>query len=418
MKWMKFSCKINFIGLTLIGLLGVGAIGYGAEDAELPVGLSLEQVLELARASSAELRAARGYSLAAQKGRDAAGLWKNPSIKFEAEGVGGDNDLYDSGEYTIALVQEIQMGGKRNKAREVALKSVEIVRQELFEIERDLDYVVRNAFLELVVLQETGKVQAELEELGRAFVEVAKRRFEMGAGSELELVQAELALEKIIFSQACCLGELVASQKNLSSLIGVSSEKLPQVIASYYELKPLDNFVMDDSHPTLRRLNTEVEKAQAEAVLAKAQDVSNLLLGAGYKYEATDDVDTFVLSLSMPLGFNKRGRTEHTAGVLRAEATLAELDAGNRRLQAELATAVELYAGAKTQSEMVRDRLIPKAEKAYELSRKGYESGRFSWLELIAAQQRLADIRITYIETLNEAHLEWIKILKLTTEEI
>ncbi len=416
MKWMKFSCKFSFLGLTLIGLLGTGVVGYAAEAVALPVGLRLEKVLELAHACSAELRTARGYSQAAKKGHDAAGLWKNPKIKFEAEGVGGDNDLYDAGEYTVALVQEVQMGGKRKKEREVARKSVDIASQELFEIERELDYVVRKAFLELVVLQETSKVQAEIEELGRAFVLVAKRRLKMGAGSELEFVQAELDLEKILFSQACCLGELVASQKNLASLIGISY--LPQVVASYYELNPLADFILDDSHPTLRRLNAEAEKSRAEAVLAKAEDVSNISLGAGYKYAAADDVNTFAISLSMPLGLNKRGHAEHAVGVLRAEAIQAGRDAENRRLQAELAAAMELYTGSKTQVEMVRDNLIPKAEKAYELSRIGYESGRFSWLELIAAQQRLADIRITYIETLNEAHLEWITILKLTTKEI
>ncbi len=142
------------------------------------------------------------------------------------------------------------------------------------------------------------------------------------------------------------------------------------------------------------------------------------MLGAGYKYEVEDDRNTFAISLSMPLGFNKRGRAEHASGVLRSEATKTGRDAEKRRLQSELAATVELYSGAKTQAEMVRDNLIPKAKKAYELSRIGYESGRFSWLELIAAQQRLADIRITYIETLKDAHLEWITILKLTTEEI
>ena len=54
---------------------------------------------------------------------------------------------------------------------------------------------------------------------------------------------------------------------------------------------------------------------------------------------------------------------------------------------------------------MTRDQLIPKVEKAYELSRAGYDIGRYSWLELIAAQQNLAEIRVRQIETLKDAHL-------------
>jgi cobalt-zinc-cadmium efflux system outer membrane protein len=67
---------------------------------------------------------------------------------------------------------------------------------------------------------------------------------------------------------------------------------------------------------------------------------------------------------------------------------------------------------------MGRDRLIPKAVKAYDLSRVGYEAGRFSWLELIAAQQHLADIRMGYIEALQEAHLARLDILKFKKEGI
>ena len=61
---------------------------------------------------------------------------------------------------------------------------------------------------------------------------------------------------------------------------------------------------------------------------------------------------------------------------------------------------------------------MPKAEQAYELSRDGYAAGRFSWLELIAAQQNLADIRIRYIESLRAAHLAHAQISKFMKEGV
>ena len=380
--------------------------------------LSLEQALELARQNSPELRAARMHMQAAEKGIGAAGLWENPAVQFEAEGVGWDNDLFSEGEYTLGLMQEFQLGGKRKKERAVALKSVGVASQAVLEKELELAAAVRQAFLEVVFLQENGKVQVEQEELGRAFVEVAKRRHKAGGGSELEVVQAELELGKILFSQTCCLGELVAAQEMLASLTGFSVKDLPKPTAPYYELENLGALALDDSHPTLQRLNAESEKARAEALQAKAQDISNISLGAGYRYEAAGDINTFVFSASMPLSFNQRGRAEYAAGLLRADAVLVEGDDARRRLQAELAGALALYTGAKAQAEMGQDKLIPKAEQAYELSRVGYESGRFSWLELIAAQQHLADIRISHIEVLKEAHLARIEIIKLKAEGI
>jgi len=199
--------------------------------------LSLEQALELARTTSPELRAAWMHAQAAEKGIGAAGLWKNPKLKFEGEGLGWDNDLFSEGEYTLGLAQEFQLGGKRKKDRAVALKSVGVANQAALEKELMLADAVRLAFLDVVFLQESGKVQVEQEELGRAFVEVAKRRYKAGGGSELEVVQAELELGKILFSQTCCLGELVAAREMLASLIGLSIQDLPNPTAPYYELE-------------------------------------------------------------------------------------------------------------------------------------------------------------------------------------
>jgi len=170
-------------------LCGIAVAAGGVSDPALHVAaiqdrgtLSLEQALELARTTSPELRAARMHSQAAEKGIGAAGLWKNPAVQFEAEGVGWDNDLFSEGEYTLGLMQEFQLGGKRKKERAVALKSVGIASQALLERRLMLAEAVRLAFLEVIFLQESGKVQVEQEELGRAFVEVAKRRYKAGGG--------------------------------------------------------------------------------------------------------------------------------------------------------------------------------------------------------------------------------------------
>ena len=383
-----------------------------------PGPLTLEQALELARNYSPELRAARMYVQSAEKDIASAGTWKNPKLALEAEGIGWDNDLFSEGEYTVGLSQEFQRGGKQGKERNTAFKAVDVAGYALAEKTVGLVDAVREAFIEVVYLQESGKVQAEQEELGRAFVEVAKRRHEVGVGSELEMVQAELELEKTLFAQTCCLGELIAAQEKLASLVGIPVKELPELIASYFDLEILGTQVLDDAHPTLRRMGAEAERVRAEAQWAKSKDTSNVILGGGYKYEEAGEVNTFVFSAKIPLSFNKRGRAEYAAGLLRTDAVLAEREEMRRRLQSELSEATALYKGAVAQAEMGRGKLIPKAMQAYELSRAGYEAGRFSWLELIAAQQHLADIRIGYIEALKEAHLARIKILKLKAEGI
>ena len=387
---------------TLLLMCGMLTAAGGFAESATP--LTLEHALDRARMNSPELRSAGLQTQAAEHAVAAAGLWNNPIVKLEAEGIGGDLDLYDDAEYTFGVHQEFLRGGKRDAERRVALHAVGIAAYAGEERGIELAVQVRRAFVELQAQQEVGKVRAEQLELGQAFVEVARRRFTSGAASQLELVEAELALEEIVLSQTCCFGDLAAAKARLAALIGVPAADLPALTGDYYDMASTVGLMVDTRHPTLMRLVTEADLARAAAEQAKAQDVSDITLGAGYKHEAVADINTFVFSASMPLTFTRRGRVEHAAGLLRVDALQAEREEALRALRQELSILVELHKGAVMETTLTRDKLLPKAEQAYALSREGYEAGRYSWIELITAQQHLSEIRIRYIEALLSVH--------------
>ncbi len=401
---------MKHLAMLCYGLLAVAGF------AETNQPLTLEQALALARTHSPALRAAGLEQNAVQAAVGATGLWSNPLLRFEAEGVGGDLDLYGDAEYNLGIKQEFQFGGKRHKERAAAELAVTVSRATVAETMLQLDTEVRHAFMALLAQQEIGKVRDEQMELARAFVEVANRRLEAGAGSELEKVQAELALEETVLSQTCCFGDLAAAKSDLASLLGMPARELPLVEGPYYDVRTDADLALDRSYPTLMRFEAEEERIRAEAERARAQDITDITLGAGYKREAANDVSTFFLSASMPLSFNRRGRAEHAAGVMHADAVRAAGAEARRRLQQELDTLNERHKGAVVEVDLTRDNLLPKAEQAYAISREGYEAGRFSWLELISAQQHLAGIRIRYIESVLEAHRLKAELLKFRKE--
>ncbi len=393
-------------------LLCVGA-GPGESGA-----LTTQLALEMARAYSPELRAARLQIQSARKSVTAAGLRLNPELTVEAEGLGWDNGLFGQGEYILGFSQELQLGGKRQKDRAVAAKAVEVADQALLESEIQLKMKVHRAFFDLMVQQEIQIVRAEQIGLAREFTEVAQHRFEAGNNSELDVVQAELALEKATLLQTCCFGDMRAAQEKLASLVGVAVQKLPELVGSFYELETLGTPAVSNDYPGLQRLAAIVDEIRAAALLARASDTANVSLGAGYRRKAAENLNTFVFSVSLPLSLNKQGRAEQAAGVLRANAVEAELDEFRRKLEQELASLLALYEGATIKVEQSRDKLIPKAKRAFEVSREGYEKGRFSWLELIAAQQNLADIRVSHIEYLHDAHVLHTRLTRFVKEGI
>lgn len=401
--------------ITIFLLCGCAWVASGFAESET---LTLERALELARQNSPALSAARLNTRSAQQAVSAAGLWRNPDLEFEAEGIGGDLEGFNDAEYTVGVSQKFQRNAKRRSERAVAQKAIATAFAAEAEKERALMAEVRRSFVDVLAQQETAKVQADQLELGHAFVEVAKRRYQAGGGSELEFVQAELILEEIVLSQACCFGELEAALDKLASLIGLPRDELKKVEGSFYELEKIDGVALDESHPALQRLNAEIEKMRAEAERAGLQDAQDITLGAGFRHEAAGNINSFVLGASMPLNFIRKGRAEQAAVLAEIEALKAERAEVRRRLLAALDGACALYGGVVRQVELAKNNLMPKAVKAYELSRAGYEAGRFSWYELIAAQQRLADIRIGYIESLKEAHVLRAEISKFANEGI
>lgn len=378
--------------------------------------ITLSEAIETARRNSPMLQAARLQTEAAEKQANTAGLIPNPSLEFESEGVGGDNERFEEAEYTLKLEQKFLPGGKRRKDKAVARQSIELSRFTELEKAMKLETEIRRTFIELMAQQEIGKVRSEQEELARAFIEVAKRRLQAGNGSELEVVQAELALEEIKLAQSCCFGDLKAEQEKLSSLLNIPLEKLPEASGLYYELKDPGTLALDETFPALQQLDALTEQLLAKAERAKANDIPDISLGAGIKHEAADEINTFLFSVSIPLNFNRRGRIEHAAELLKAEALKAEREETRRKLQRELNSLLAIYNGTVKQTELIENDLIPKAEQTYELSRKNHEAGRFSWQQLIEAQQNLAEIRITHIETLREAHLLYAELSKFINQ--
>jgi len=380
--------------------------------------LTLDEAIQLARKNSPRLKAAQHRTAAAKKAVSASGLWSNPTLNFSAEGVAGDLDGVSETEYEVMLKQTFKRGGKRSLDRQMSSRAADMAVHSRAESELQLLSEVQYAFIDVFSQQEIGAIRSEQEQLGRAFVEVAKSRYEAGGASELDVVQAELSMEEVLLSQTCCFGDLEAARIRLASLVGVLEPAMEELTGNYYELEDVEDQPLADSHPVLLRMNAKVEMLRAKAARARATDAADITLGAGVKYEAAEGMNTFTLSASMPLNFVRGGRAAEAAALLDVEALAADYDEVRRESQQKLSRLVALYRGAKMEAEMTAERLVPKAQEAYDVSKAGYEAGRFSWVELIGAQQHLAEIRVRNVEALRDAHFAQAEIKQFIKEEL
>jgi outer membrane protein, heavy metal efflux system len=371
--------------------------------------LTLDRALDLARENSPALSAARMEAEAADREIRQAGVWANPELDFEVEGVGGDMSGTASAEYTLALSQEFSLSGKPGKKREMARYTALAAEFAAIETELDLEIAVRKAFIETLARREIIIARAEQERLAREFADAARRRHKSGGASELELLEADVTLEKIAMAKARSEKALSAAVKNLALLIGLPD---PGEIQGdlFKDLKKTVVPSTADSHPTLRRFQALEEQASAEAILEKADRIPDLTLAGGIRYIREEDIHTYVAGVSIPLPFFNTNQACCDAAILRAQAAEAATAEAKRELNREMANIITEFEIAAAEAKRCRDRLLPKTQRSYEICQEGYAVGRYSWMELIMAQQTLAETRIRYIEAQRDA---WLALAEL-----
>lgn len=103
-------------------------------------------------------------------------------------------------------------------------------------------------------------------------------------------------------------------------------------------------------------------------------------------------------TLSVPLGSRRRS----DFSVAEADYELTSLkyrrQAQMLEMRQELFGIYQQLKQAQSEVESVRQRQLPKAQQAFDQSRRGFEEGRFSFLVLSQAQQRLFDLREREVE--------------------
>ena len=152
--------------------------------------------------------------------------------------------------------------------------------------------------------------------------------------------------------------------------------------------------------------------------LARAQAKPDVTFEAGVRrLNATDDFG-LVASMRLPLAIFNRNQGGVAAADARIAQSDAERDAASLRLRSVLYGLYQEARQARVQASVLRDRAVPEAEQALTLIQRGFENGRFSFLELADAQRQVLDLRAQTIAAFADAHRLDVEIERLTAQPI
>ncbi|NOZ14169.1 MAG: TolC family protein [Acidobacteria bacterium] len=386
--------------------------GIGGVESKLekwPV-LTLTQALQIVLSKNRELAAARNDIQALKGARLQAGLLPDPELSVEMENVGGTGPYTGTAlaETTIAFEQLIELGGKRKKRFRIADAELKLARYRYQSVERKVIADATAGFFDVLAAQKRFAIAEELFRISTSFHNTVKERVNAGKVSPVEETRASVVLSTAQIRLEKARRKLSVSRNRLAAIMGGNRLQFGSVAGELGRTLsvPDRNWLLQglNGSPGMVKWETLLEQSRSKFLLAKAGQVPDLALSAGFrKFRETDDTAYVVgVTLRLPVWNRNRGRImEARSRVVQAEDRMVFSTVNLRfkfqLLYEQLLTAVKEVTAVQTS-------MLPAARSAFEAVRMGYREGKFSFIEVLDAQRTYFNVEMEYVDALARYH--------------
>ncbi|MCG8314317.1 MAG: TolC family protein [Pseudomonadales bacterium] len=345
-------------------------------------------------------------------------------LEFEIENFAGSGDTqgFDGAESTLLLSSVIEMGDKRS-AR-MSLLDARTARTQWEQQAATLDVLgeLTQVFIEGLASQANIELAKHSLELSQSLLQTVITRAMHGAAPEAEVMRAQAAVTHAELQLAALNSKLQRQKTLLARFWGSTSPNFSHLSGNLFE--PIKNESFDQlftrikTSPSLKIFASVARIKNAEVTLARSNGRSDITWRAGIKrFEDTGD-SALTAGISIPLFASKRNHGEVKVALAERNALEYARQDTLLRLHARLFEAWSLRNQNREAVAKMQSTAIPALEKAFRLTQKAYESGRYRYQDLVAAQEILlatkqsliaaaADIQVnqTLIEQLTGASL-------------
>ena len=369
-----------------------------------PMGtLSLGAALDLAYSANPDIAVARREVQAVEGAILQAQTIPNPQV-----GTSIEDTKQETRTTTFQLSQPLELGGKRAARVTAARRGYDAAMLELQGKQAEVRAAVVSAFYDVVTAQERFRLAQATTELAKRATEIASKRVLAGKVSPVEETKARVAESGVRVELAQATSELQASRKRLGAMWG---NAVPYFDLAENQLETLPSLPGVDElkqglrqAPSLQRARMEVDRRQALARVELTRRVPDITVSLGVKRDEQLGRNQAIVGVSIPLPLFNRNQGNVLEAMRRTDKARDELTATEVRLNSELGQAYDRLNASRLEVGLLRQEILPGAQSAYDATTKGYELGKFNFLEVLDAQRTFFQARSQYLRALAETH--------------
>ncbi|MBL4620969.1 MAG: TolC family protein [Immundisolibacteraceae bacterium] len=419
MSFKRLTPASALVGLVLIAWVIAAAGAHATDLSADQTTISLRKAVLNTIASNPDLRAF-DYQLQAQQGRvQQAGLAPSPELSFELEDFlgSGDNKGMDSAQATLSIGWVLERGVRQryvNAARaggslvevEAGLKRFNAAAETAGFYLLSLAYQAREASADKTV------------QLAEQTIKAVGRRVEAGKtpAAELSRAEAELALRKL--QRKALEYKRLSANRQLAAQWGATQPGFNRVEGDIMKLPRLASFktlkTRLSQNPEFARLLSDQLLKKAELDLVLAQSRPSWRISAGIRHDNSIDDQAFVTGITIPFGKQSRNPGRITEARANLASTASQQQATRIRIETALFVSHETLLHGLHVIAVLREQVIPPLEQALTETRRAYDRGRYSYLELRSVELELLKVQQQLVEASIDVHRNVIEIERLT----
>jgi outer membrane protein TolC len=414
---LRFSVRISF-RISLVALAGsfVFAANVYAVDAPLTLAEAQRRAVERSRQLTAQ-----DFSIAASRDMAvAAGQLPDPVLKVGIDNLpvtGRDRGSLNNDFMTmrrIGVMQEVTRSDKRRlRSDRFELEAQKTLAEKTVAsaaIERDTAL----AWFDRYYADAMAAVIAQQGEQAKLEIQAAEGAYRAGRGNQAEVFAARSALATFDDRASEIRRRVHNANIMLARWIGnvsdLSLADKPATDAIRLDPATLDSAIAH--HPQIALLTRQVELAETEAKLAKANEKADWTVEMAFQQRSAAFSNMVSIGLSIPLQWDRKNRQDRelSSKLALVEQAKAEREDMLRAHVAETRSMIDEWQNDRERYARYENELVPLANQRTLAAITAYRGGKGTLADVLAARRSVIDIRIQALQLAAETDRLWAQL--------
>lgn len=409
----------------------------GIEDVQKVKKVYLNEAVEAALENNIDLKAAQIEVDIAKNNIKSANRLQNPSVDaFYFLGAAGRSEPKQ-----IGVSENIEIL-KRSARKNLATSNLALVEKNVGYTRFDLKMDVREAYINLVAQKSILDTLEQQKELQEELLEIANNRSKSNEVPEIDVLQAEIALNQLITQVNTAKVNVNTALANFNKIINDpnkiiydSKDKLFSEENNFQEMQtppptykfPEFSLIIEkalENRYDVKIAKQEIDIAEKNLTVVSRQRIPDISLSGGYAYQLGKYTDTGNFNngayagaslVNIPLFYNYSPEIQNAALKVQ-QAELKYKSAQNKAIK-DVSAAYERFLTAGENLNYYEEKILKSSEKMIDMSMDSYEHGKSDITALIVMKQAYKSIIVGYTYALSEYYNSWTDFLRETNDE-